>query len=193
MQGFADRGEVAQALRLFETLKERLQQELAITPEPDTVALYQTIRRQRSESASTAVPPGGRDDGGARAELGWTNGLPETPSIAVLPFVNMSADAEQDYFADGLAEDIITDLSRISALFVAARNSAFTFKGKHLDAQQVARALNVRYVLGRKRAQVGRAGAYHRATGRWRDRRSALGPALRPQSRRHVRAAGRDR
>ncbi len=152
MQGLADRGEGAQALRLFETLKERLQQELAVTPERDTVDLYQTIRRRRHEGVSPVVPPADGGRGG-----GWSDGLPEAPSIAVLPFENMSADSEQDYFADGLAEDIITDLSRISALFVAARNSVFTLKGRHLDAQQVARALNVRYVLeGSVRKAAGR-------------------------------------
>ena len=69
------------------------------------------------------------------------------PSVAVLPFTNMSGDAEQDYFADGISEDIITDLSKVSGLFVVARNSAFTYKGKSVKVQQVSRDLDVRYVL----------------------------------------------
>ena len=71
----------------------------------------------------------------------------DKPSIAVLPFTNMSGDPEQDYFADGITEDLITDLSKISGLFVIARNSAFTYKGKAVKAEQVARELGVRYVL----------------------------------------------
>ncbi len=73
--------------------------------------------------------------------------LPEKPSIAVLPFQNMSGDPEQEYFADGMAEDIITALSRFKSLFVIARNSSFMYKGKAVDIKQVARELGVRYVL----------------------------------------------
>ncbi|HEY3177800.1 MAG TPA: adenylate/guanylate cyclase domain-containing protein [Casimicrobiaceae bacterium] len=68
-------------------------------------------------------------------------------SICVLPFANMSGDPEQEYFSDGITEDIITDLSKVSALWVAARNTAFTFKGKHVDVPQVARQLKVDHVL----------------------------------------------
>jgi adenylate cyclase len=73
--------------------------------------------------------------------------LPEKPSIAVLPFDNMSGDPEQSYFADGITEDIITDLSKVSGLFVIARNSSFAYKGKAPDIRQVSRELGVRYVL----------------------------------------------
>ena len=73
--------------------------------------------------------------------------LPEKPSIAVLPFQNMSGDPEQEYFVDGMVEDIITGLSRIKWLFVIARNSSFTYKGKAIDVRQVGRELGVRYVL----------------------------------------------
>jgi TolB-like protein len=73
--------------------------------------------------------------------------LPGKPSIAVLPFQNMSGDPEQEYFADGMVEEIITALSRIRWLFVIARNSSFTYKGKAIDAKQVGRELGVRYVL----------------------------------------------
>jgi adenylate cyclase len=73
--------------------------------------------------------------------------LPEKPSIAVLPFQNMSGDPEQEYFADGMVEEIITALSRIRWLFVIARNSSFTYKGQSVDARQVGRELGVRYVL----------------------------------------------
>ncbi len=73
--------------------------------------------------------------------------LPDKPSIAVLPFNNMSDDASQDYFADGMTEDLITDLSKISGLFVIARNSSFSYKGQQVKVRQVAEELGVRYVL----------------------------------------------
>ena len=73
--------------------------------------------------------------------------LPDKPSIAVLPFTNMSGDPEQEYFSDGITEDIITDLSKISGLFVIARNSSFTYKGRAVDVEQVGLDLGVRYVL----------------------------------------------
>jgi adenylate cyclase len=73
--------------------------------------------------------------------------LPAKPSIAVLPFTNMSGDAEQEYFSDGISEDLITAISRIRWLFVIARNSSFTYKGKPVDVKQVGRDLGVRYVL----------------------------------------------
>jgi len=72
---------------------------------------------------------------------------PHRVSVCVLPFANMSGDPEQEYFSDGISEDIITDLSKVSALWVAARNTAFTFKGKHVDVPQVARQLKVSHVL----------------------------------------------
>jgi adenylate cyclase len=87
--------------------------------------------------------------------------LPDKPSVAVLPFLNMSGDPEQDYFADGMAEDITTALSRIRWLFVIARNSSFTYKGRVVDVRQVGRALGVRYVV---EGSVRRAGERVRIT-----------------------------
>jgi adenylate cyclase len=81
--------------------------------------------------------------------------LPEKPSIAVLPFQNMSGDQEQEYFADGVVEDIITTLSQAKGLFVIARNSSFTYKGKAVDVRQVGRELGVRYVLEGSVRKVG--------------------------------------
>src|SRR5947199_2929266 len=86
----------------------------------------------------------------------------EKPSIAVLPFNNMSGDPEQEYFSDGITEDIITDLSNISGLFVVARNTAFTYKGKPVKVQQVAQELGVRFVL---EGSVRKAGSRVRVTG----------------------------
>jgi adenylate cyclase len=73
--------------------------------------------------------------------------LPNKPSLIVLPFINMSNDPEQEYFSDGITEDITTDLSRIGSLFVISRNSAFTYKGKTATAQDVSREMGVRYIL----------------------------------------------
>ena len=88
--------------------------------------------------------------------------LPDKPSIAVLPFQNMSGDPEQEYFADGTVEDIITALSRTKSLFVIARNSSFTYKGKAVDIKQVGRELGVHYVL---EGSVRKAGNKVRITG----------------------------
>jgi adenylate cyclase len=87
------------------------------------------VLRDRYFSASPALP------------------LPDKPSIVVLPFVNMSNDPEQEYFSNGITEDITADLSKISSLFVIARNSAFTYKGKAVKVQEVSREMGVRYVL----------------------------------------------
>lgn len=84
---------------------------------------------------------------GRLAEPDKTLPLPDKPSIAVLPFTNMSGDPEQEYFADGMAEDILTGLSRHRWLFVIARNSSFTYKGRAVDVRQVGRELGVRYLL----------------------------------------------
>jgi TolB-like protein/tetratricopeptide (TPR) repeat protein len=89
--------------------------------------------------------------------------LPDRPSIAVLPFTNMSGDCEQDYFADGMAEEIITALSRCPGLFVIARNSSFTYRGKTVDVRQIGRELGVRYVM---EGSVRRSGNRLRFTGR---------------------------
>jgi TolB-like protein/cytochrome c-type biogenesis protein CcmH/NrfG len=73
--------------------------------------------------------------------------VPDKPSIVVLPFMNMSGDAEQEYFSDGMTEDLITDLSKVSGLFVIARNSAFAYKGKSVKVQEIGQDLGVRFVL----------------------------------------------
>src|SRR6202011_4869111 len=88
--------------------------------------------------------------------------MADRPSIAVLPFNNMSGDPEQEYFSDGITEDIITDLSKISGLFVVARHTAFTYKGRPVKVQQVGQELRVQYVL---EGSVRKAGARVRVTG----------------------------
>ena len=100
-----------------------------------------TVREENSPAAP--APPSA-----APASSGAALALTDGPSVAVLPFGNLSDDSEQQYFADGLAEDIITRLGRLRWLFVSARNSSFSYKGKAVDVSQVGRELGVRYVLG---------------------------------------------
>jgi TolB-like protein len=96
--------------------------------------------RTAAENATTEVPA-------STATTRIPLPLPDKPSIAVLPFDNISGDREQEYFADGMVEEIITALSRFRQLFVIARNSTFTYKGQAVDVKQVGRELGVRYVL----------------------------------------------
>ena len=113
---------------------------------PSKIWANRRSRTSKRPSAFTmsSARPSGDGDGISRAGR---------PSIAVLPFVNMSGDPEQEYFSDGITEDIITDLSKVSGLFVVARNTAFTYKGKHVDVQEVAQASRRQLYLGRKRAK----------------------------------------
>src|SRR5260370_1938902 len=116
--------------------------------------LIRTIARKGFRSVGAIKEKATWEDGGsANSALKMTVGvtspppLPDKPSIAVLPFQNLSGDLEQEYFADGVVEDIIGGLSRIRWLFVIARNSSFTYKGRAVDVKQVGRELGVRYVL----------------------------------------------
>ena len=102
--------------------------------------IARSVRVYRVRLSATRSTPSG-------APIRATLSLPEKPSIAVLPFQNMSGDPEQEYFADGMVEEIITALSRIRWLFVIARNSSFTYKGQSVDVKQIGRELGVRYVL----------------------------------------------
>jgi TolB-like protein len=135
MQVHADQAQTAQALKLYDGLRERLHRELGVQPEPATVALHERIRQRRPASPATEQPPAAQE-------------APATakPSIAVLPFVNLSGDSEQQYFSDGITEDIITELSRFRTLFVIARNSSFRYRGGELDVIGIGRELGVRYL-----------------------------------------------
>src|SRR5215472_5974350 len=106
--------------------------------DPQMKNIAQPVRTYRLESKAIVTD---------RATVAPPLVLPDRPSIAVLPFANMSGDPDQEYFADGMVEEIITALSRIRWLFVIARNSSFTYKGQHVDVKQVGRELGVRYVL----------------------------------------------
>ena len=128
---------------------------------------------------------------GAPIPTGQTFSAPRL-SMVVLPFANLSNDPQQEYFADGITDDLTTDVSRIAGSVVIARNTAFTYKGKEVDARKIGRELGGALCRRRQRAALGKGGADQRPAGRRRNRRSALGRTLRPRSRRSVCAAKRN-
>jgi len=140
MRAYVRAGRRSDAIQQYQTVTGLLRRELDVAPDPETTALYERIRQGRG-GAELDGAPAGRTGAETRA-------LPDKPSIAVLPFDNLSGDPEQAYFADGIAEDLITALSRIRWFFVIARSSSFAYKGRNADVRAVARDLGVRYVVG---------------------------------------------
>ncbi len=141
---YGELGEREAALQQYHRCRELLADELGVAPDAETEAVYQALRGDHP------TPAGRADISAAEAgerETVAAAPLPDKPSIAVLPFVNMSGDAEQEYFSDGVTEDIITGLSRFRELFVIARNSSFSYKGKAVKVQDIATDLGARYVL----------------------------------------------
>src|SRR6516162_415740 len=149
--------------------------------EPASLPIPSSISRNR------AGGPEAKD--GHRASLAAGLPTPDKPSIAVLPFANLSGDPEQEYFADGMVEEIITALSRIRWLFVLARNSSFTYKGQAVDVKQVAR-IGCPLRPRRLGAQGRPARAHCRAADRRDERRASLGRPLRRLARRRGRPSG---
>jgi TolB-like protein/Tfp pilus assembly protein PilF len=151
MELYAAQGRHAAALRQYEQLRETLARELDTRPEPETDALMRRIRDDRRIPARPVAEPLPVEmDASMRVEEPPSPDppvVPEMPSIVVLPFQNLSADPEQEYFSDGIVEEITTALSRFRWLFVIARNSAFTYKGRAVDVRRVGRELGVRYLL----------------------------------------------
>jgi len=118
----------------------------ATTPPSTEVAPKKKVTLPLTEKASKPVSPSlPKLEVASKEKMAFP--LPDKPSIAVLPFVNMSKDPDQEYFSDGMTEDLITDLSKISGLLVIARNSTFNYKGKPVKIKQVAEELGVRYIL----------------------------------------------
>jgi TolB-like protein len=106
------------------------------------------VREDNGSYVSHSAPPFAQGDSALALLIGAASPkLPDKPSVAVLPFTNMSSDPEQDYFSDGITEDIITGLARLRWFFVIARNSTFAYKGNSMDVRKVGRELGVRYVL----------------------------------------------
>lgn len=141
-------GRATEALERYERFRTELAAELRVEPQPATQRLRATLLADREGTDPDEVPP--------LAVSAESIQLPPAvstepgrgrPSIAVLPFVNLSGDPEQEFFADGMTEDIITELSRFRGLFVIARNSTFVYKGQAVDTRQIAGELGVKYVL----------------------------------------------
>ncbi|QIA23999.1 MAG: adenylate/guanylate cyclase domain-containing protein [Mesorhizobium sp.] len=149
LESIADAGAVVVSGTAYDHLQGKLDGGFTLLGDLRLKNIERPVRAYRVEtdpSASVAAPPP----------------LPAKPSIAVLPFTNMSGDPDQEYFADGLVEDIITGLSRVNSFFVIARNSSFTYKGRAVDLRQVGRELGVRYVL---EGSIRRAGSRVRISG----------------------------
>jgi TolB-like protein len=130
MRLYAAAGQRTQALRQYQHCRETLQRELQAQPDIETERLYRQIQDEALRAPATLVPPRG-----------------SKPSIAVLPFENLSGDPEQRYFSDGITDDIITELSRNHSLFVIARNSSFQYRDRAIDAKHIGRELGVQYLV----------------------------------------------
>jgi adenylate cyclase len=141
IRAYARAGRTGSALRQFRECSHILQDEFSVKPSPETTALVEELECLLPKKPSDGVSIVAKSPQQALPPL------PEKPSLAVLPFVNMSPDPEQEYFADGMVEEMTTALGRIRSFFVVARNSSFTFKGRSVDVRQVGRELGVRYVL----------------------------------------------
>ena len=139
LESLADSGGVCISGAVYDAVRGKLELDYEFLGEQRVKNIEEPVRAYRVIIESTQLE--------AIRPPATTAKLPDKPSIAVLPFANMSGDAEQEYFSDGISEDIITDLSKISGLFVISRNSSFVYKGKSVNVQQVGRDLGVRYVL----------------------------------------------
>src|SRR5436190_8019908 len=135
LEGVADPGGISLSEDVWRQIRDKLPEAFVDLGEQMLKNIARPMRVYRIDLAGAAEAPH------------LTLPLPDKPSIAVLPFQNLSGDPEQEYFTDGMVEDMITGLSRINWLFVIARNSSFAYKGKVIDIKQVGRELGVRYVL----------------------------------------------
>ena len=146
LESLAEPGGICISRKVYEEVAGKMQLAFVDLGEQQLKNITQPIRVYRISDDQLAT---------ARAAARPALALPDKPSIAVLPFTNMSGDPEQEYFADGITEDIITELSRFSELFVIARNSSFQYKGKAVDVRKIAGELGVRYVLQGSIRRVG--------------------------------------
>jgi TolB-like protein/Flp pilus assembly protein TadD len=148
MRLYADTGDRALALKQYQSCCDVLNAELGVQPETETQRLYEEIRGGRRE---THLNEDLLDEGERRE----APPLPDKPSIAVLPFLNVSGDPMQAYFSDGITNDIITELSRFRSMFVIARHSSFAYRGKAVKVQRIGRELGVHYVVEGSVSRVG--------------------------------------
>jgi adenylate cyclase len=138
LEGIAEPGGICISEDAFRQVRGKVEVEFADMGEQSLKNIARPLRTYSVRSTSTPEP---------HLALATGPPLPDKPSVAVLPFTNMSSDLEQEFFADGIAEDVITALLRYPSLFVIARNSCFTYKGRAVEIRQIGRELGVRYVL----------------------------------------------
>lgn len=143
MRLYAVQGRHDAALAQYERCRRELSSQLSVPVASETEELARSIRGSRRDGPAKpqVLPPSPVPEPASQAQIA------DRPSIAVLPFTNLSGEPQQDYFADGIVEDIISGLTRLHWLFVIARDSSFTFKNKTIDVKQVGRELGVRYLL----------------------------------------------
>jgi adenylate cyclase len=141
LEGLAEPGGICVSGTVYDQIRNKLALEYASLGAQAVKNIAEPVRVYRIQMTPRAVVPT------TSPEQGSTLALPDKPSIGVLPFTNLSGDPEQEYFSDGMTEDLITDLSKLSGLFVIARSSVFTYKGKAVDVGEVSRKLGVRYVV----------------------------------------------
>src|SRR6202022_3477669 len=153
LEGIAEPGGICISEDAFRQVRGKIEAEFADIGEQSLKNIARPLRVYRIGPSPAPEQP---------TSLPTALPLPDKPSIAVLPFANMSGDPEQEYFADGMVEEIITGLARVKWVFVIARNSSFTYKGKTVNVKQVGRELGVRYVL---EGSVRKAGQRVRITG----------------------------
>jgi adenylate cyclase len=151
LQALAEPGSIVVSEAVHKAVRGRVGAEFVDRGEQEVKNIAHPVRAFRAAFARPSA------DGAAATSTSSapTLRLPDRPSLAVLPFINMSGDPEQEYFADGITEDIITDVSKVSGLFVIARNSSFAFKRRNVDIKDVGRTLGVRHVLEGSVRKVG--------------------------------------
>ena len=140
LESLAEPGGICISGTVYDQIKNKLSLEYKSLGEQAVKNIAEPVRVYRVRMKPRAVVP-------PSPEQGSTLALPDKPSIAVLPFTNMSGDPEQEYFSEGITEDLITDLSKLSGVFVIARNSVFTYKGKPVEVGKVSSKLGVRYLV----------------------------------------------
>ena len=142
MRLFATVGQRPQALKQYQLCADILRQELGVEPDAMTKQLYAEVSGSKSAFDGSGAVPTAIETPAAKEA-----GIPDAPSIAVLPFTILGGQSEETYFADGIAEDLITALSKVRSFFVIDRSSSFRFKGQNADIKEIASNLGVRYVL----------------------------------------------
>jgi TolB-like protein/Tfp pilus assembly protein PilF len=148
MRLYADMGDRSLALKQYQSCCDVLNVELGVEPETETQDLHEDVRRgHRAAHLDDGLP--------VKGEGRDTPPLPDKPSIAVLPFLNLSGDAMQAYFSDGITNDIITELSRFRSMFVIARHSSFAYRGRAVNVQRMGRELGVQYVVEGSISKIG--------------------------------------